>query len=529
MRFEYHAVPEWPPLAWLAAVDEGSPTITVFHGLRVETRERWFCEAVWDGDFEDGGFDRTDVVGGTGARLRKDRVVFVPPGSTIDRLNALAVGGRTWISSSLCCLLAAVGGTLDPAYPEYFRDLRTVMYQGLGRHKRSLPTSRGPVELTYFHNLSWDGHAFAIEPKPGDERVWRTFDGYRDFLLSSMEAVAGNLAAPGRAHRYRMLGTLSRGYDSAAVTALASQFGCEDALCFTRSREGFDDNGAPLASYLKVRPHVFESDAWRSLGAIETPFIAGDPGWDEVYLRPAEHLLAGSVFLSGYFGDQMWSKDPRTLEPLFLMGAAGMALTEYRLKVGFIACPPPYWGGRLLRQTAAISSSDAMKPWDVPGPYSRPICRRIVEEAGVPRELFGQRKMMVAVLSQVNEFLNPASYRDYLLWLGEHRGAWTRRRRLPPLPSPGAERLLRQGLNVLWQGSKALGFEALSRRLLFPFHLRRYTYPWAVERTKQLYYPGASATTGAGSAARPAEAVGSQRQPRSRAASASTAGGRIML
>ena len=134
-----------------------------------------------------------------------------------------------------------------------------------------------------------------------------------------------------------------------------------------------------------------------------------------------------------------------------------------------------------------------MRPWDVPGPYSRPICRRIVEGAGVPREMFGQPKMMVAVLSQVNEFLNSPSYRDYLEWLREHRGDWTRRGRIPPLRSPYADIWLRNYLNVLWKVGSMLGLKALSRQLLHPFHLRRFTYPWAVERTKRSYYLGSSA------------------------------------
>ena len=34
-----------------------------------------------------------------------------------------------------------------------------------------------------------------------------------------------------------------------------------------------------------------------------------------------------------------------------------------------------------------------MRPWSIGGAYDRPIPRRIAEEAGVPRDLFGQNKM----------------------------------------------------------------------------------------------------------------------------------------
>ena len=36
--------------------------------------------------------------------------------------------------------------------------------------------------------------------------------------------------------------------------------------------------------------------------------------------------------------------------------------------------------------------SDAMRPWSIPGDYDRPIPRRILEEAGLPRTSFGIKK-----------------------------------------------------------------------------------------------------------------------------------------
>jgi hypothetical protein len=60
--------------------------------------------------------------------------------------------------------------------------------------------------------------------------------------------------------------------------------------------------------------------------------------------------------------------------------------------VGLINCPVPYWGVDHVSSIVDISSSPAVAPWSVGGEYDRPICRRLVEEAGVPREAFGQRK-----------------------------------------------------------------------------------------------------------------------------------------
>ena len=53
----------------------------------MEVCDTWFCEAVWDGDYEAGDFDLTDLVFGSGGRLRDERAIFVSSGTTVDRLQ----------------------------------------------------------------------------------------------------------------------------------------------------------------------------------------------------------------------------------------------------------------------------------------------------------------------------------------------------------------------------------------------------------------------------------------------------------
>lgn len=66
--FEYAAIKRWPRLAWVARCRTGRDRVEVLHGSGVEIGPGWFCEAVWDGDFEAGAFDRTSVVFGTGGK-----------------------------------------------------------------------------------------------------------------------------------------------------------------------------------------------------------------------------------------------------------------------------------------------------------------------------------------------------------------------------------------------------------------------------------------------------------------------------
>ena len=85
LRLQLVLEPDWPPLAWIARCDNSDPVITVRHGPQAETRQDWLCEAVWDGEFASGDFDLTDLVFGSGIRLRERGVVFVPAGATVDR------------------------------------------------------------------------------------------------------------------------------------------------------------------------------------------------------------------------------------------------------------------------------------------------------------------------------------------------------------------------------------------------------------------------------------------------------------
>jgi hypothetical protein len=48
------------------------------------------------------------------------------------------------------------------------------------------------------------------------------------------------------------------------------------------------------------------------------------------------------------------------------------------------------------------------KPWDIGGAYSRPLCRRLVEEASVPREIFGVSKPVRPSVSFAARTLGPS-------------------------------------------------------------------------------------------------------------------------
>lgn len=116
MRFEYRLVAEWPPLAWLARWQKTGDAITVQHGRRVETNADWFCEAVWAGDYASGDFDLTDIVAGSGGRIRNDTAVYVSSGSTVDRLVSIQIDDSERLditgnySRTICCRIVEEAG-----------------------------------------------------------------------------------------------------------------------------------------------------------------------------------------------------------------------------------------------------------------------------------------------------------------------------------------------------------------------------------------------------------------------------------
>ena len=502
-RFEYQSVSEWPSHAWITRLVAGDGRIRVWHGPDVQVGDDWYCEAIWDGEFGEGGFDATDIVAGSGARRREVAVTFVSSGSTVDRLQYLQRNDAIFVSNSLACLLSQTGLGASVAYPHYLRDFNSIV-KGIRDYTSPLPLVDGtPAQLVYFDNLQWDGVALRRSTKPCAHRSFRTFDQYHGFLNRSLERLAENMADPGRTLRYRMLGTLSTGYDSATVTALAGRFGLQEVLCFERGNDR--DIGTRIAHYFGVTPIPVNVQAWRKLPFPEVSFIAGDAFGEEVHYSAAADRLHGRLLLTGYHGDKVWDRDTPSpyLTPDIKRGdISGLALTEFRLRAGFINCPVPFWSARNIEDIHGISRSDEMSPWDVAGDYSRPICRRIVESIGVPREAFGVAKSFASQWISLAELdISAGSRHDFSDFLRSHRRTFLGRGRIPPGMFESLDRALMEaayavgGALVKMPGFYRMGFNdwpvarALAGlRFPNPPHAplvigpKRYMFAWAMSR-----------------------------------------------
>jgi hypothetical protein len=438
VRVEPVLQPAWPVGAWLARCHIGSDVVELLHGRQVEVTPEWFGENVWAGPYAAGDFDRTDVVFGSGGRIRGPTITFVAASSTVDRLHSLDLPGETWISNSLICLLVASGAQLDPTYVGYAEDFTSIV-RGLSRYRRHVSTSVGAVRLTYFDNLLWDGAVLRSVPKPDQPRDLQTFERYRAFLDEALAGFAENMADPARAVPYQFLGTISSGYDSATIATLARAHGLSQVVTFAAARSGEPDSGAEIASLLGLRMVEVAREAWRDRVLPEVPFLAADAKGEDVYFAGAGELLGRRVLLTGFHGDKMWDVRTRAVSPDIVRGdQSGLSLSEFRLRAGFVHLPLPFLGVRQIRDVHALSVSPALAAWHTGRRYSRPICRRIVEGAGVPRRAFGQRKKAASVLFDSPEHaLSPESLADFLSWLDERAGAWRQKNLVAPDPVAG--------------------------------------------------------------------------------------------
>jgi len=407
MRLEFQLCPELPRLAWAARLRIGDSAVRILHGPWVETRDDCFFEGAWDGPLEPCRFDQAVTFLGSGARVDGDGVVFAGPTHTFERLYSVRTDDELFVSNSLAFALALSGERLDPHHLHYYLDLLDYNRAGI-RVKRKRLRLAGPrfAELHDCCNL-------AIQPDLMVSRLEkplgpppRDYHDYVSFLLGTAERVFANAAGAGRRFAYRPVTMLSQGYDTTAVSTLAAQAGCREAVTFRKSNgaSGYeDDSGRAIASYLGLKITEYERTDYEKLPHNRRDEFYIEPDGIDRSMLVMEDQLVGALLLTGRFGERLWNREPAlwglpgdTGNPLFEMPTGfklgGCALGEFRVKTGFIHFPLACSGGLHAPAIKAITDSQSMKPWSLGGGYDRPIARRIAEEAGVPRHLFGQSK-----------------------------------------------------------------------------------------------------------------------------------------
>ncbi|MDZ7829168.1 MAG: hypothetical protein U5K33_06675 [Halofilum sp. (in: g-proteobacteria)] len=489
MSIVAHRVEDWPPLAWLAWVTRGdSRRMELFHGNGVEVRADWFFEGAWDGAFAAGGFDTTDIVAGTGARVRDDGIRFVSYGNTLNRLHYRDSDGGAIVSNSLPCLLAATGLRPRIGYTRYQRDLFSIV-RGLKRYRRQLPLDDGHVSLLYYENLLWDGQAATVENKPRPDRDFTTYADYRAFLDGALERLLSNAEDADRGLRYRPLGTLSGGYDSPAVMALARGHGCTEALHLEPARRTVDSAAPEIAAHLGVTLHRVPVDAWRERGGRPEPlYIAGVPDAEDIRFESAGDALHGRLLIMGAWGDVCWNPHHEGNPDDFTRtDTQGLSLTEARLWRSYQVLAVPMLAGLQVRDIQALGRSPEMRPWRIGGAYDRPVPRRMTEEAGVPRGAFAQSKIGQSPAMQSGlRFLEGESVEQFTQWLHANADALPRFLGLKPDPAHDAF-FFRLGRPLRLTAARLPWAWRLNRTWKTHAPSRRFAFQWALETVASHY------------------------------------------
>jgi len=486
-----------PSLAWRVTLDSIDGTVTVCHGDGVETLGQAFVEGAWDGDFATMRPGAARFLAGSGGRILDNGCALFTPSHTLEAVYTVALPERWIASNSLVFALQAASLELDPDYRRYLLDLRTVT-RGLQHFEPEIPTRAGPpVRRHFFCNLivtrSADGGWRCDEkPKPAASR-FLSYEDYVGYLRATLEAVFENASDTLRRHSYRPLATLSTGYDSTACATLVAGLGCRDAITIRDASWGAvsDDSGAAIGRHLGLA--VMEAggrDYLQRPGAPEAEFVAlGDTG--DVQLAAFEEQLAQRILISGFHGDKMWDPHTRHPGPDIVRGdASGSSLAEFRYRVGFLHLPVPFIACQRHEDIHRIGNDDGMASWRVGGDYDRPLPRRIAEEGGVPRALFGQKKAAAAIwwTRATPSEVSQASYR---VFREQHRrsgvdgGLWLHR------CAYGFSRLWERCASLLFRITRRMGF-AIRLGQVIPY---RYTEPpgeaqlvqWGVSMLRRRY------------------------------------------
>jgi hypothetical protein len=182
------------------------------------------------------------------------------------------------------------------------------------------------------------------------------------------------------------------------MAVLASELGARRAVTVgegkpVRGSDRLSDSGEGVARVLGMEIKVLRRLAYMERDdMIEVDFLASGMTGEDVILSSAEDELRHRLLVTGYFGDGMWwlHRPKRTL--MWRLEQAGMSHTEFRLRVGYIHVPMPWLGAPQMLSVERISQSDEMRPWVLGMDNDRPIPRRILEEAGIPRGTFADAK-----------------------------------------------------------------------------------------------------------------------------------------
>jgi hypothetical protein len=367
-------------------------------------------EGVWDGEFARGEFHHMDSFFGSGLRVDGESVHFVPSIASVDRLLFCLSGRNLLVSNSISLLLSFTGARIDPAH-DYRKESYTIL-KGLRHYEKRFAVLHPSIECfyqVYGENLLIRGGCISFFCRPS-EHSFDTFSSYLQLMQQTLQGIRQNYQSTARRFPMDSYCTLSSGYDSSMVAALVKDIGVTTCFSSRRSNsllppwlfpKAAIDDGKPIADCLGLKTIYLERNT-ESISTDELYFLAPSCAEPEIVFHSMAQLIekSGSVGIvfTGFHGDKVWDihTHGKYLTDEVIRGdTSGLNLSEIRLKAGFINVSLPFLYARHIRSLITIAGSPEMEPWRLHNQYDRPIPRRVVEGAGVPRFQFGYRKKAV--------------------------------------------------------------------------------------------------------------------------------------
>jgi hypothetical protein len=402
--FSFQEKPNISPLSWCIRYKKTDQTVFCIHGSWVECGEHHFVEGAWSGNYDDALFADAMTFTGSGGIITDQGLVLATSTNTLFPIYVLTKEALLYVSNSLPFLLSATNDDVDIHYPYYDSDMMNIR-KGLNTTIQ-IPTQGGQAVHLYFHCNLLVNHLGTLQKY--SKKLARPFSDYSDyysFLSSQVSEVASNAAHCSRAKiKYSPLATISSGYDSPACAVLGKNAGCKRALTFTTAAMRNDappvsDSGREIGELLGIEVKEYDPmDYIKRDDYPEADFMAtGVEGADMIF-SSVDAELPEKILLVGMLGDSVWDRIDQGLGTQIVRhDAAGVSLSEFRLRIGFLCLPIPFIGCTQHPSIFNITNSKEMAKWSIENSsYDRPIPRRIAEEAGIPRECFGQRKKVVA-------------------------------------------------------------------------------------------------------------------------------------
>jgi hypothetical protein len=400
-----------PRLAWIARYETTNQHLEIHYGRDVEVGDFFLVEGVWDGAYSDIGYNKSNHFFGSGLKILNDEVIVVPSTGLVDRIFIGESKEHYYISNSLIEILARTKSELIQSHN--YRVQTDTIRDGIKNYINDYPISSEVLlnlKQYFYHPIKINGKTLSISKRPKSPD-FESYEQYISTIDSDLKNIALNASSPLRRKTIDFYTTISKGYDSTAVTALAADLPIKYAFTSKISNSSLlnlfikdwnDDDGTKIAQKLGL-PIIYLDFEESEIDSDELYFLAATAGEPELQLFKMHKFLAKndspSAIFTGYHGDTIWGLSPpnRALtDDILKPGASGLTLSEARLKSGFIDIPVPMMHARSIVSINRISASDEMSKWAVGGDYDRPIPRRILESLGIDRNEFGMKKRAVA-------------------------------------------------------------------------------------------------------------------------------------